>query len=123
LATLRFVLICHSLVAFAQSVFAGQFLSGIDGSVKFHEWTGWIALAVCGIQIIVAGVLMRSKTTSLWLVLGSVLLLLGEGLQIGTGYARFLDVHIPLGVIVFAAVIWQTISVFLRRLPSNGDGK
>ncbi|HWZ31800.1 MAG TPA: hypothetical protein VNX18_10725 [Bryobacteraceae bacterium] len=121
LAILRLVLVCHSLAAFAQSVFAGQFLSGIDGPVKFHEWTGWIALAISVLQVIVVSALMRSRVASLWLLFGSVFLLLGEALQIGTGYGRFLNVHIPLGVIVFAVATWQTISVFLKR--SGGPRK
>jgi hypothetical protein len=115
LAILRLVLVSHSLAALAQAVFAGQFLSGVDAPVKFHEITGWAMLAIAAIQIVLAALLMRSGTTSLWLVLGSILILLAEGLQVGTGYGRFLNVHIPLGVIVFAAVTWQTISVFLKR--------
>jgi hypothetical protein len=35
-------------------------------------------------------------------------------LQIGTGYGRFLNVHVPLGVLIVAAVSWQTLSVFLK---------
>jgi hypothetical protein len=120
---LRLVLVCHALAAFAQSVFAGQFLSGSDSQVKFHELTGWIMLAISAIQILLTALLLRSGRTSLWLVLGSVFVLLGEGLQIGTGYGRFQNVHIPLGVIIFAAVSWQAISVFLKRTTSTGPPK
>jgi hypothetical protein len=117
---LRLVLVCHVVAAFAQSVFAGQFLSGSDSQVKFHELTGWIILAIAAIQILLAAVLVRSGITSLWLVFGSMFLFLGEGLQIGTGYARFLNVHVPLGVILFAAVSWQAISVFLKQTSPDG---
>jgi hypothetical protein len=116
---LRLVLICHSLTAFAQSVFAGQFLSGLDGPVRVHELTGWIDLAISALQIVVVSTLMRSAKTSLWLLFGSVFLFLGEGLQIGSGYARFLNVHVPLGVMIVAAVSWQTISVFLKPAPAD----
>jgi hypothetical protein len=114
LVILRVVIVCHVLGAFVQSVFAGQFLSGSDGPVRFHELTGLILLPIAAIQILVAALLLRSGRTSLWLVLGSVLLFLGEGLQIGTGYGRFLDVHIPLGVIIAASASWQAITVFLK---------
>jgi hypothetical protein len=114
LAILRFLLVCHSLALLAESVFAGQFLSGSDSSVKFHEINGQAIGVICVLQIIAVAALMRSRTASLWLLLGSVFLLLGEGLQIGTGYGRFLNVHIPLGVILFAVVTWQAISVFLK---------
>jgi hypothetical protein len=123
LAILRVVLVCHSLAVFTQSVFAGQFLSGIDGPVKFHELTGWIILAISVTQVVVAVVFMRSGITSLWLVLGSILVFLAEGLQVGTGYGRFLDVHVPLGVIVFAAVGWQAASSFSKQPAPGGFTK
>jgi len=117
---LRLVLIFHLLAAFAQSVFAGQFLSGSDSQVKFHELTGWVILVIALIQILLTAVLMRPGVTSQWLVFGSIFVFLGEVLQVGTGFGRFLDVHVPLGVIIVAAVSWQTISVFLRGTPADG---
>ena len=108
------MLVCHVLTVFALSVFAGQFLSGSDSSVRFHELTGWIVLLISALQILLAAVLMRSDVTSPGLVFGSIFLFLGEGLQIGTGYGRFLNVHVPLGVLIFAAVSCQTISSFLK---------
>lgn len=113
-AVLRVVIVCHVLGQFAESVFAGQFLSGSDSQVRFHELTGWIVFAISVIQILMAAVLMRSGVTSLWLVFGSVFVFFGEGLQIGTGYGRFLNVHVPLGVIIVAAGSWQAVSVFLK---------
>ncbi len=115
LAILRIVLICQTLAALTQSVFAGQFLAGSDSAVKFHEITGWVILALSAIQILIAGVLLRSGATPLWLFFSSFFVLLGAGLQIGTGYGRFLNVHIPLGVIIFGAIAVQTISVFSKR--------
>jgi hypothetical protein len=118
---LRLILVFHLLAAFAQSVFAGQFLSGLDSQVKFHELTGWVVLGIAVIQVLVTTVLMRWGSTSQWMVFGSIFVLLGEVLQVGTGYGRFLDVHVPLGVTIFAAVSWQTISVFLKRTSSDGE--
>jgi hypothetical protein len=117
LPILRLVLVLHALALLAQSVFAGQFLSGSDSPVKFHEVTGWIVLGISAAQILAGCVLMKSRIASLWLVFGSIFVFLGEGLQIGSGYGRFLNVHVPLGVILFAAVTGQTISVFLKRAP------
>ena len=116
---LRLVLVCHFFAGLAQSVFAGQFLSGSDGLVVYHEVTGWVLLAICAIQIVLAAVLMRSGMTSLSLLFSTVFVFLAEGLQVGTGYARFLDVHVPLGVVIVAVVIWQTIVVFLKQAPSQ----
>ena len=112
---LRYVLVAHTVALFAQSGLAGEFLSGTDGVVKFHEWNAYVIVAICLLQIALVVVAMRSGSVSLWLLIGSILIFLAEGLQTGTGYGRFLQVHIPLGVLVFAGVSWQMISVFRKR--------
>ena len=114
MAILRVVLVCHALAVLTESVFAGQFLSGSDSQVKFHELTGWIVLAISLSQIAIAAALMRSAGVSLMLLFGSVFVLLGEALQIGTGYGRFLNVHVPLGVILFGCVAAQAVSSFSK---------
>jgi len=106
------VLAVHSIALFAQAALAGEFLSGTDGVVKFHEWAAWAVLGICAIQIIIAALAQRTGGASLWLLIGSVLVFLGEALQTGTGYGRFLRVHLPLGVVLFGAVTWQTIAQF-----------
>ncbi len=119
LAILRIAVVCHALAVLTQAVFAGQFLSGSDSQVQFHEVTGWIVLAICLGQIAIVAALMRSGRVSLMLLFGSIFVLLGEGLQIGTGYGRFLNVHVPLGVIIFGSVAAQAVSVFLKPGPAK----
>lgn len=119
---LRCALLAHTLGLFTQAGLAGEFLSGTDAFVKFHEWTAWMILGICALQIAAAALAMRSGTTSLWLLIGSILVFLAEGLQTGTGYGRFLRVHIPLGAVAFAAVTCQTISQF-RRSPAGAGTK
>jgi hypothetical protein len=114
------VLICHAVAVLIQAALAGQFLSGSDQEVAFHELTGWLILSICLVQIVLAAVFLSSGVSSIWILFGSIFIFLGEGLQIGTGYARFLKVHVPLGVIVFAAVIWQLIVVAMSKAPSGG---
>jgi hypothetical protein len=105
----------HTAGLFVQSALAGEFLSGTDEVVKFHEWTSWIILGVCVVQIAVAALAQRTGDASLWLLAGTVLIFLAEALQTGTGYGRFLRVHIPIGVLVFAGVSWQLIAQLRRR--------
>jgi hypothetical protein len=112
---LRFVLVCHTLALFAQSVLAGEFLSGTDLVVKFHEWMAWIILGICAVQIVTAVFSQRTRDASLELLIGSVMIFLAEVLQTGTGYGRFLRVHIPIGVITFAGVSWQLIAQLRRH--------
>jgi hypothetical protein len=98
-----------------QSALAGEFLSGTDEVVKFHELTAWIILGICAIQIAVAALVQRSGGASLWLFIGTLLIFLAEALQTGTGYGRFLRVHIPVGVLAFAGVFWQLMAQLRRR--------
>lgn len=94
----------------AEAVFAGQFLSGLDSPVLFHERAAWVILGLAVTQIVVALV----ARGPLWLVVSSIFVLLAEALQTGTGYGRFLGVHIPLGVFAFGAVTWQAVRVFRK---------
>ena len=103
----------------AQAVFAGQFLSGIDSPVVFHAWTAWFILGLSAAQIILS-VSFLKLGGPLWLVIASLFIFIAEGLQTGTGYGRFLGVHIPLGVFVFGAVIWLMIWAFRKKTFSTG---
>lgn len=114
LAALQTVLVLHGLGVVAQAVFAGQFLAGSDRDVFFHEYTAWVILGLSLAQIALAATLVR-QGGPLWLLISSILVGLGEGLQVGSGYGRFLGVHVPLGVFIFGAVIWQTVWAFTRR--------
>jgi len=105
----------HAAGLLVQSALAGEFLSGTDQVVKFHELTAWIVLGVCAIQIAVAALAQRTGEASLWLLIGTLLIFLAEALQTGTGYGRFLRVHIPVGVLAFAGVFWQLMAQFRQR--------
>jgi len=113
-ALLRSVVVLHAVALFAQAGLAGEFLSGTDRVVKFHEIAGWIIPAICLVQIALGAIAMRSGIASWWLLIGSVFVFLAEALQTGSGYGRFLRVHVPLGVVLFGAVMWQVISVFRK---------
>jgi hypothetical protein len=108
---LRLILSVHLLLVFAQAVFAGQFLSGSDGAVLFHEVNGWTLAGICLVQIVLSFVLKRIP---LWFAIVTVFVFLCEGLQIGTGYGRFLAVHVPLGILTFGLVVWQAVWAFWR---------
>ena len=108
---LRIVLALHVLGVIAQAILAGQFLSGTNAAVPIHEVIGW-TVAVLGLMQIVFAIIARRSP--LWFVIASVGTFLGEGLQVGTGYGRFLGVHIRLSILIFGLVIWQTIWVFGR---------
>ena len=108
----------HASSVFAQAIFAGQFLAGIDSPVVFHAWTAWFIIGVSVVQILLAISFLRVGGP-LALVISSVFVFIAEGLQTGTGYGRFLGVHVPLGVFVFGAVIWQMLWAFQKQISTR----
>ena len=104
--TLVAVSLFQVLIIFAQGVLAGSFLSGSDSAVSFHEFGGWMALAFALAQL---SLLMTAagRRYGLWLLMSSVGIVLGEALQLGSGYGRFLQVHIPLAVLIVGGISWQ----------------
>jgi len=109
---LQIVLLLHATGVLMQATLAGRFLSGDDGSVVVHEVTGWVIAGVCLVQILLAVIV---KTVPLWFVIASVVTFLAEGLQVGTGYGRFLNVHIPLSILITGAVMAQILWAFRRQ--------
>jgi hypothetical protein len=112
LRLLRIVVVVHAIGVFAQAVLAGRFLSGLDGAVRLHEVAGWHVLTLCVVQIAVSAGLRVPKGRTLPFALSSGLILLAEALQAGTGYGRFLEVHVPLGSLILAGVAAQLVWVF-----------
>ncbi len=107
---LRVVLIVHALAIFSQAALAGRFLSGDDSAVLFHQVAGWIIPLICLVQIL-AGI----KLVHLSFTCASVVVFLCEGLQIGTGYGRFLNVHIPLSVVIAGVVVGQLVWTYRKQ--------
>ena len=108
----------HALAVLTQAALAGQFLSGAENPVVFHERTGWLIVILSAVQIVFALRFVRLGGP-LWLAVASIFIFIAEALQVGTGYGRFLGVHIPLAVFVFGALICMLVWVF-RRQPAGG---
>lgn len=97
----------HLITVIAQAVFAGQFLAGSDSHVAFHERAGQLAAALGIVQVLVVAGRRIPKKSLLAFLVSSIAVVLAEALQIGTGYARFLAVHVPLGVLICATLAVQ----------------
>lgn len=119
LTVLRTVLSLHALTVLAQAVLAGQFLSGLETPVVFHERMGWFIVGASAGQIILA-LWVAGLGGPMWLWVTSIFIFIAEALQVGTGYGRFLGVHIPLGVFVFGALVWMILWSFQKQ-PAGGD--
>lgn len=102
---LRAVLSAHLLAVLAQPVLAGLYLTGDVDAIGWHATVG-STLAALALAVVVAAaghVLVRRR--SWWLLGAAVLLFLADGLQIGMGYERELEIHIPLGVAIVVASV------------------
>ena len=87
--------------------------------MRLHEVVAWIILIAATAQVILTIIRGRFEAQALPLTLSSVSVLLCEGLQVGTGYGRFLAVHIPLAVLIFGGLVWQTLRLFRPRMPGK----
>jgi hypothetical protein len=109
---LRSVVILHLTGILLQAVLAGQFLSGRDAAVVFHERVGWAVAAIGLVQILLAIALRLPQNAALALILSSAMIFLGEVLQIGTGYLRFPGVHVPLAILIGGGLAAIAVRVF-----------
>jgi hypothetical protein len=104
LAALRLVAATHAIAVCLQPVLAGVYLNGSGGALRIHEPLG-LGLTFLGLfQLLVAMIWWRSGGRPLAPVL-ALLILLGEGFQVGMGYSRQLVLHIPLGIALVAASV------------------
>lgn len=102
---LRSVLTVHLVAVVGQPVLAGLFLTGDVEAIAVHGLVG----SVLGLVTIVAAAVSVGYVTAgrgrLWVLPVLVALFLAEGVQIGFGYARTLQWHIPLGVAIVTAAV------------------
>jgi hypothetical protein len=110
--TLRFLLTGHLVAVLGQPVLAGRYLSGDVDAIEVHGLVGSLLGLVTIAAIAGALAYVVGGRGQLWVLPVTVLLFLAEGVQIGMGYARQLEVHVPLGVaivvtaVLLAAWVW-----------------
>lgn len=110
---LRSIVCVNLLAIFLQAIYAGQFLSGMEAPVRFHEWSAWAILGLTVLQLLISVFYWRlNREYGLWMALSTAGVFLAEGLQVGTGYGRFPAVHVPLGVLIFGGVLCQAVWLF-----------
>lgn len=94
----------HLVLVLAQPVLAGLFLTGNVDAIAVHSAIG-SALAAVAIVLIATTLIYVVRRGSLWVLPAAVVLFFAVGLQIGMGYSRVLQIHIPLGVAIVMAAL------------------
>jgi hypothetical protein len=89
-------------------VLAGLFLTGDVDAITVHGALG-SGLGAVAIVLVAATLLYVVRRGALWVLPAAVVLFLAVGLQIGMGYARVLQIHVPLGVAIVTAAVVLTV--------------
>jgi hypothetical protein len=111
LLLLRILVTAYLVAVLAQPVLAGLFLTGDVDAITVHSAVG-SALAAFGMVLVAATLVYVLRRGRLWVLPAAVVLFVAVGLQVGMGYARTLQIHLPLGVAIAAAVVLLTVWVW-----------
>ena len=95
---LRAVVTVHLVAVLGQPVWAGLFLTGDVDALAVHGAVGSGLAALGLLTIAVALAYTIGGRGSLWVAPIAVVWFLAIGVQVGAGYARTLELHLPLGV-------------------------
>ena len=109
---LRAAVSAFLLAVLVQPVLAGQYLSGEFDALSVHASN---AGAVILLAMVVAATSLLFATLGrgrCWPLPVAVVLFLGAGFQTGSGYARQLALHIPLGVAIVTAAVLLAVAVW-----------
>jgi hypothetical protein len=104
LAALRLVAAVHAIAICLQPILAGVYLNGSGTAIRIHEPIGMAVATIAIVQLLPATIWWRSGGRFA-APLVSLLVLIGESVQIGMGYNRDLSLHLPLGIALVGTVV------------------
>jgi hypothetical protein len=105
---LRLVLTGHLLAVLGQPVLAGLYLTGDVDAIEAHGTIGSLLAAVGLVTATVALAYVVGGRGRWWVLPVAVALFLVDGFQIGMGYARIMQLHVPLGVAIAVVSVLLT---------------
>lgn len=97
---LRLVTALHLCAVLVQPLLAGRFLTGDVDAIGLHGAVGLLVVLTGLVLAVTALGYVAVVRGRWWLVPVAAALFLAEGLQLGMGTARALQVHVPLGVAI-----------------------
>ena len=104
-----------AVILFDQAVFAGQFLAGTFSSIHTHRENATLS-GVAVVLAAVGAVLMRWPGQGpIWPLLACLGLFGLISLQIALGFARVLNLHVPLGVSIITLAV--LLAIWAWRAP------
>jgi hypothetical protein len=114
----RAALTAHTVAAFGQPVFAGVYLTGEIGGLDWHARGADVVFSL-GLLQAATGAAVWARMRRLWPIAVSVLIVAAETGQYMAGLSGLLWVHLPLGVMIIAALAVLSAAVWVRPLPNR----
>ncbi|MGW4472591.1 hypothetical protein ACWENQ_23220 [Nonomuraea sp. NPDC004354] len=114
--TLRAVVSAHVVAIVGQPVFAGVYLTGDFDSLRWHAVGADVVTSIGYVQVIVA-IVVWIRLRQIWPFAATMTVVAAETVQYFAGLDGALWLHIPLGVMIVAALVVLFIAVWLRPLP------
>jgi hypothetical protein len=111
--TLRAVVSAHVLAIIGQPVFAGVYLSGDFDSLHWHAVGANLVTSIGYVQVI-AAIVVWVRLRQLWPFLATTVVVAAETAEYFAGLDGALWLHIPLGVMIVAALVVQFVAVWRR---------
>ncbi|WP_158102459.1 hypothetical protein [Streptomyces africanus] len=108
----------HTVAAFGQPVFAGVYLTGEIGGLDWHARGADLVFSLGLLQAAV-GAAAWARMRRWWPIAVSVLIVAAETGQYMAGLSGLLWVHLPLGVMIIAALAVLSAAVWVRPLPNR----
>ncbi|WP_350281076.1 hypothetical protein [Kribbella sp. HUAS MG21] len=105
----------HAVAICLQPVFAGVYLNGSPAGLRMHEPTGHL-LAYVGLAQLLAATIWWRKGGRWTAPAVSLLILVGEAVQIGMGIDRQFALHVPLGIALVASTV--AFALWIIRRPA-----
>ena len=112
---LRIAAAATAVLVVLQASLAGLSLTGSREALVWHERVGTEYVSLLGIIVLLLAVLnWRPGRGTVWPALVALVAMLALFLQIETGFARTLGVHLPTGVLIFGANFFIALKARLR---------
>jgi hypothetical protein len=109
---LRAVFTVHLVAVLGQPVLAGLYLAGDVDAIVTHGTIGSLLAAINLLVIASTVVYVLGGRGRFWAIPVAVVMFLAVGFQIGAGYSRELQLHVPLGVAIVTASVLLAIWVW-----------
>lgn len=105
----------------AQPVLIGLFLGGDFDRLATHRLVGGVLIPAAALQLASAVLAWRPGRRSAWPIAVCAAILVAVVIQVSTGYARELGLHVPLGVALVTASVGLVGAAW--RSPARSGGR